>query len=269
MAETKQTELPSQEPDVAPQPEELSNPPVKTNFRRGSSDKPVVIKHREYKPPRVRTRTRTVYAVPGAENPENKLGGSWSHKNPECPCGPCRSRRRKAQALALAAGEGWNAVSPEAADALNADLPFRVEESETPRAYVARWLQLKALDSDITLAEAARQIRIGRKLLNSSIQKAVEEGWLKFEDPLAKIEYQIIPKVVRNLNRFLDEGDKTVTIETAKGTLFKQYQESKGITDTHNTILALKFEIPEDGGDVKIIQGHIVGKPKEITSEDA
>jgi len=257
-------EVPEPEPSVlvAPEPEPepivepVPDPPVIKSFTKGTPENPFA------RPPK---RTR---AVPKDAAPKNPEKSGWrSHKNPECPCSACRSRRRKAQALALAAGEGWNAVSPESQDALNADLPFTVEESGTPRAYVARWLTLKALDPDITLAEAARQIRCGRKTLNASIQKAVEEGWLKFEDPLSKVEYQIVPKVVRNLNRFLDEGDKTVTIETAKGTLFKQYQESKGISETHNTILALKFEIPEDGGDVKIVQGHIVGKPKEVSDE--
>lgn len=133
---------------------------------------------------------------------------------------------------------------------------------------MARWLTLKALDPDITIAEAARQIRCGRKTLNASIQLAVEEGWLKFEDPLAKLEYQIIPKVVRNLNRFLDEGDKQVTIETAKGTLFKAYAESKGLGETAQTVLALKIELPE-GENLKIVAGHIIGKPRVLEEPEA
>lgn len=237
-----------------------------SSFPKGSPEHPVVVITKPAKPARVRTRTRTVYAVPGAENPEHKLGGSWSHKNPECPCPACRARRRKAQALALAAGEGWNAVSPESADALNGD-GLVATETGTTRARIAGWLKLKLEQPDITLPEAARQLRTDRKTLNACILKAVEEGWLKFEDPISKIEYQIIPKVVRNLNRFLDEGDKTVTIETAKGTLFKAYAESKGISEAAKTVLALKIEMPEGSLQTPLITGQILGAPRVVVDD--
>lgn len=177
----------------------------------------------------------------------------------------CRSRRRKAQALALAAGEGWNAVSPESPDALNGDLV--ASELGTTRARISNWLKLRLEQPDITIPEAARQLKTDRKTLNATILKAVEEGWLKFEDPISKIEYQIIPKVVRNLNRFLDEGDKTVTIETAKGTLFKAYAESKGISEGQKTVLALKIEMPEGAIQTPLITGQILGSPRVIVEE--
>ena len=54
-----------------------------------------------------------------------------------------------------------------------------------------------------------------------------------------------------------------MTIETAKGTIFKQYQDSKGISDAPQTILALKIEtIGVD--DQKIIEGHVVGVAREL-----
>lgn len=107
---------------------------------------------------------------------------------------------------------------------------------------------------------------VSHSTLQASILKAVEEGWLKFEDPISKIEYQIVPKVVRNLAKLLDEGDKQVTLETAKGTIFKTYQESKGISDAPKTVLALKIEMPE--GDVPIstaVTGQILGTPRVLT----
>lgn len=201
-----------------------------------------------------------------AERRQEDKGGTFTHKNPECPCPPCRARRRKAQALALVVTKDWEGIDSDKDGVINADLPILVPETDTPRARVAAWLEMRALEPDISIAEIARQLRCSPKTLNSSIQKAVEEGWLKFEDPLSRIDYQIIPKVVRNLNKFLDEGDKTVTLETAKGTIFKTYQESKGISDTPQTVLALKIEQP-DGQEIKIVTGHVVGKPKQVNPD--
>ncbi len=130
------------------------------------------------------------------------------------------------------------------------------------RGCIAKWIALRALDPDITQVEAARQIGMSRRHLQNVIQRAAQEGWLKFEDPLNRLEYVVVPKVVDNLEKFLAEGDKTTTIETAKGTIFKQYQESKGISDASQTILALRIE-PADG-DVKVITGQIVGKPRQL-----
>lgn len=200
------------------------------------------------------------------------------HRNPNCPCLPCTARRRKAEAIAIAAGNGGAALVPESEGdaAINADQPqledfvHLVEETGTPRAYVARWLQLRMSDPDITLANAARQLKVGRKTLEASIAQAVEEGWIKFTDPLAKVEFEIMPKVVRNLNHFLDDFDKTVTIEAAKGTLFPAFKEARGISEAPATILALKIEAPPEGG-MTAIQGQIIGRSRleePISTED-
>jgi hypothetical protein len=151
----------------------------------------------------------------------------------------------------------------QAADLINADLPIRIDETETPRSYVAKWLQLRVNEPDITYTEAARQLKIGRKTLQAAIAQAVQEGWLEFEDPLAKVEFQIIPKTLSSLNRLLDEGDRIATIETAKGVLFPMFRESKGISDAPQTVLALKIEAPPDGV-APIIQGQIIGTPRTL-----
>jgi hypothetical protein len=101
------------------------------------------------------------------------------------------------------------------------------------------------------------------RTLYGIIYRATKEGWLRFEDPVQRIENEIIPKVVDNLSRMLDEGNERVTIETAKGTIFRKYQEEQGISDAAQTILALKIEQP-DGTETKILTGRIVGRPKAI-----
>lgn len=199
--------------------------------------------------------------LPAADPEDSKpKSGADFHRNPNCPCRVCVARRRRAQAIALSVGVGGAEVS----DALNVDLI--VQEAGTLRARIVKWLQLKQENPDITIDQAAKKIGVDHRTLNSTILKAVEEGWLKFEDPISNIEYQIIPKVVRNLSRLLDEGDKQVTLETAKGTVFKTYQESKGISDAPKTVLALKIEYPEMGTTtMPNMSGQILGSPRVLT----
>lgn len=137
---------------------------------------------------------------------------------------------------------------------------------KSPRARIAMWLAVRAVEPGITNREIADRMGISVGHLRDLIYKARKEGWLQFSDPMDQIEYNIIPKVVDNLNYFLDKKDKQVTIETAKGTVFKQYQEANGLSDGSRTALAIKIEMPEPGtgAEPKIVAGHIVGKPRQI-----
>ncbi len=135
---------------------------------------------------------------------------------------------------------------------------------KSPRARIATWLAMRSVEPGIRNSEIADRRGISVGYLRDMIYKARKEGWLQFSDPMDQIEYGIIPKVVDNLNYFLDKKDRSVTIETAKGTLFKQYQESKGISDAPHTVLALKIEAPEPGTEPIAISGHIVGKPRQL-----
>lgn len=124
---------------------------------------------------------------------------------------------------------------------------------------------MRATEPGISNKEVARRLGITSGTLNSMIHKASKEGWLVFEDPLSRIEYEIVPKVVENLNYFLDQRDKTVTIEAAKGTIFKVFQEAKGLNEGSTTVLALKIEAApplEKGEQPKVIVGEIVGRPR-------
>ncbi len=133
----------------------------------------------------------------------------------------------------------------------------------TPKDRVAQWLAIRVENPEITQAEAAEKIGIARGVLNKHINTGVREGWLQFDSPMDRLEHHIIHKVIRNLEKFLDKGDKTVTIEAAKGTIFNSYRESKGQMGSATTVLALKIETthPEY---VKITTGTILGKPKDF-----
>lgn len=119
------------------------------------------------------------------------------------------------------------------------------------------------LSPNASKMEIAEKMGINSKRLYEILKEAKEENLISFSDPLDRVEYELIPKVVDNLNFFLDAKDKTVTIEAAKGTLFRAYQESKGLSDTNSTMLALKIELP-DGHTANVLTGHIVGRPKGL-----
>ena len=141
----------------------------------------------------------------------------------------------------------------------------RMAASKPLRARVAQYLHTKVQHPTATNGMIAEMMGLSRNGLGRIIKTAHEAGLLEFDDPLERVEYELIPKIVDNLNFFLDAKDKTITIEAAKGTLFRAYQESKGISDGNQTVLALKIERADsDGGEVRVTTGHIVGKPRSL-----
>lgn len=138
-------------------------------------------------------------------------------------------------------------------------------QGRTGRDRILQFLAIRNDEPDLNHADIARKIGIAPRTLYSLITKATKEGWLQFSDPVSRIENEVIPKVVDNLVYFLDKKDRTTTLETAKGTIFKKYQEEQGISDAAQTVLALRVEIPDMAtGAPKVLTGRIVGKPKEL-----
>lgn len=128
------------------------------------------------------------------------------------------------------------------------------------------WLQWKAIEPSLSHKEAGARMGIAPQTLTNLIYKATKEGWLKFTDPINTLRYESMPKVVHNLNYYLDQGDKQVTIEVAKGTLFKKFLAEEGVQDNPTNILAIKFEQAPQSPTVdgKVVTGKIVGKPRSI-----
>ena len=193
-----------------------------------------------------------------------KAGGVSLHK-PDCKCPVCTSQRRQKEALAEPGGGGPIAFPPKPVrkDALNADLPPIFIEGKTGRDRILQFIAIRNAEPNLTHADIARKLGLAPKSLYTLISKATREGWLIFSDPVSRIENEIIPKVVDNLSHYLDLKDKQVTIETAKGTIFKKYAEENGINEIPQTILALKIE-KADGPDIKVAIGSIVGKPRQL-----
>lgn len=147
-------------------------------------------------------------------------------------------------------------------DLLNAPLII-AKPTVTARSRIAQWIALRTAEPGITTVAASTRMGLKPGTLRGLIARAVREGWLKFDDPLDRIEHQIIPKTLDNLETLLDQKDRTTTIETAKATIFKTYAASKGVSEAPQTILALKIETQEHD-QVKVLAGNVVGKPREV-----
>lgn len=191
----------------------------------------------------------------------NKATGR--HKK-NCECGTCVSRKRLKEAIARSARDGGDVtvVIPREA-ALNADLPDIVRPKDRAKQTIVKWLELRATHPKLKHEEYAEMLGMHRDTLRSLINRSVREGWLKFEDPISRLEHEVIPKVVDNLSTLMDKKDPRATIEIAKGTIFKQYTQDKGITDNPVTVLALKIE-PADPNQIKTVSGIIVGKGRDL-----
>lgn len=136
------------------------------------------------------------------------------------------------------------------------------------RRHIATWAAMRAGEPGLSTRKAAERLGLTYGTLRAYITRARKEGWLTFDDPIDKVEYELIPKIVDNLNYWLELKDKKVTVEAAKGTLFPMYQAAKGIQqETTQTVLALKIESPA-GDTVQIVTGEIVGTPRKIDDNE-
>lgn len=204
----------------------------------------------------------------------SKGGGNDSHR-PDCKCFACT---RKKEAIARAAGNPASGVYPAQSPVQSQGLTPQIVDAdilEVPgrsmRDRVGQWMELRREDPSRTNLECAKLIGIAPQTLNTYISKAHREGWLRFSEPLARIEHEIIPQTLDNLSHYLSIAggrDKQVTIEVAKGVVFKQYLDSKGISEAPQMVLALKIETiaPEGSATpIKVGSGHVVGAPRTLS----
>jgi hypothetical protein len=130
---------------------------------------------------------------------------------------------------------------------------------------IADYVLLQSTHPDLHKKELAAKLGVSLGTLERDLQYAHKAGWLNFDEPLERLKFEIIPGAISNLAEFVRQKDRTVTLETMKATVFKQYQAELGIMDGGQNILALKIEMtggPE--GEAKVVEGQIVGRAKEL-----
>lgn len=204
-----------------------------------------------------------------------KTPGLPTHQD-GCRCRLCyAARRRAAQTLPIPNREPTHILDTTALttvkeeDVLHADLVVTHKPKTSERVRIAQWLSMRAADPSLSTSDISKKLGLSPRTLSCYISRAVQEGWLRFDDPLSRLEFSIIPKTLDNLEHLLKDGDKQVTIEVAKGTIFKDYAAAKGISDAPTTVLALKIEhTSPEGEEVKVLTGHVVGTPRTFIDKE-
>ena len=119
--------------------------------------------------------------------------------------------------------------------------------------------------------EIAHELRIRPKSVHNYVYLATKSGFLInkkgsfFADPKDSIEFELSHKAVRNMNEFLDSKDidvrKEMTLEIAKGSLFKRFDQPKDTAALPSMqVLAIKIDMPTTG-DTTVREGSIGGIP--------
>ena len=124
-------------------------------------------------------------------------------------------------------------------------------------------------------ADIAKVLGISEKCISPYLYKAGKRGHLAFDDPKDTVEYQMMHKVVRNLDAMLDDptilskGERSVkqevTLEVAKGTLFKRFEPAPAVA-TSQTIVAIKIETPP-GPPQAVREDTMGGTPAYVEAE--
>jgi len=128
---------------------------------------------------------------------------------------------------------------------------------------IAEWMALRGMHPNMSNKEIAATIGITTQALYTALKRGRKAGSLKLDEPLDHLRYNVIPKAVENLGVLLDQGDKTATLETMKGTLFPAFRAAEGAGELPNMVLAIKIDMPDQTTTVAAV-GSIVGKPREL-----
>jgi transposase len=117
-------------------------------------------------------------------------------------------------------------------------------------------MRISGMDDD----EIAASIGISRRSISQYLYRAGKNGWLDIDNPKDRMEYQLIPQVVQNLAEMLVSADpevkQTVTMETAKGTIFKQFGEQAQQLPP-STLVAIRIDMPP--GPAQVIREETTG----------
>lgn len=198
------------------------------------------------------------------------------HK-PNCLCPPCK--RAKEAEPGRAGERSPKAKTKARAKAIKNPSQVVVPPGQPPvfmedKSFKARLAQIAAFKAmGLNLIEIAERLDLAYSTVKNIVHRANKQGLIQYDDPFERFENQIIPKVVDNIEYWIDQKDKKMTIEAAKGAgIFKAHQAIKVEGQVPQTVLALKIEMPEASGlESKVVEGHIVGKPRRIAAktEDA
>ena len=79
------------------------------------------------------------------------------------------------------------------------------------------------------------------------VYRAGKNGWLtEFNSAKEAIEGNLLHKVVRNIEEFLEARDKEVTLEMLKATVGKEFGPEPGVQTQNQTAISIRIEQPRE-----------------------
>lgn len=115
--------------------------------------------------------------------------------------------------------------------------------------------------------QIAEKLGLKRDTIKSYVNRARGIGLLRYDNPEARLQYELAPLIVDNVRDLLLSDNENIklkaTVEAAKGIgLYKSHQAVKVEGATQQMALAIRFEMPDGGPNQTTIEGVIVGAPK-------
>lgn len=101
--------------------------------------------------------------------------------------------------------------------------------------------------------DIAKALDMSPKSISPYVYRAARNGWLDIDNPKERLQYQVMHKVVRNLESALDsqavlqtgmKESTAVALKVAEGTVFKQFNETPA-GPAQQAIVAIKIEMPQ------------------------
>ena len=121
----------------------------------------------------------------------------------------------------------------------------------------------------------ASELGLAKSSISSYIHKAGKNGWLDFADPKNQLEYQLMHKVVRNLDEALDDGTRHITSgvmvrtavaqQIAEGALYPRLAGQQ--VAVASTLIGVKIEVVGNAGGGVVREGTVLGTPSYVEAD--
>lgn len=171
-------------------------------------------------------------------------------------------------------------LPPAASEALAPPPPATKPRWFLPKSSVVRKKALAIIAmraNGYTRAQISEELGIAPSTIDDYVYRATKSGALVgrdgrslLADPKEELETTLAHKIVRNFNEALDSPDEArrdhVTLEVAKGTIFKRFDPAKEAGAAPMTVLAVKIEMPA-GAAMEARPGSIGGTPAYTEGE--
>lgn len=156
-----------------------------------------------------------------------------------------------------------------------ADLPewLRKDDESPMRLTCTKIATMQA--AGLPNEEIATALGIAARSIRGMMYRAGRNGWLEFDDPKNHLEYQILPKALRNLHDAMDSTAvlntgmlerNALSLKIVEGTLYPQFA-NQVVASAGPTLVGVKVEIVGGGDRPQVREGTIMGNSTYVDAK--